>query len=164
MRFSTCCLVAAIASLGCWASAVAALLAPDGIPMQEPSRLVRSFTPFAGSEANLRSLLAGLEAGQMVTLRGPHRRGAARGATTFRPPRPMEHGAALVSLALARALLAGYGLMRPSPSEIEAALMGGRIVARGATPGPVQLPGVLRMRAQGMRWEQITGAMRERLT
>jgi hypothetical protein len=127
------------------------------------SRIVRNFTAFAGSEANARSLVAGLKAGRTVTISSPGP--GARSAATFKPPTPpMGNGSALVSLARARELLAAYGLTRPSPAEIEAALMGGRIVAGGAAAGPVQLPGVLRLRAQGMGWGQIASAMRLRLT
>ena len=98
-------------------------------------------TPFAGSAANLQSLSTGLTRGGAISLSSANGQ-----AVTFNAPggamSPLE---ASQTLQLANQLLVSQGITNPTPDQIRAALLGGRV----ATPfgGNVQLRGVLEGRA-----------------
>jgi hypothetical protein len=110
-------------------------------------RIDARFAGFAGSSANLESLAVGLRQGSEIQLSGS-------GETVhFTPPtRPMGYGNITRALDLATRDLAAAGIKDPTPSEIQAALMGGKLT----TPtGEVEFNGVLQLRSQGMGWGQI---------
>jgi hypothetical protein len=131
--------------------------------IEEPqARIISSFSDFAGSEANARSLVAGLRQGSEITLTVPASGGQPGTATRFTPPtRPLDYGDVRISLALAREQLAQLGIARPTPSQIKAVLVGGGVATRvsGRATTPFLLPGVLQLRAGGMGWTKIADTM-----
>lgn len=135
--------------------------ATSGEP-QAQARIVRSFSGFAGSEANARNLVTGLRQGSEITLTAPANGGQPGAATRFTPPtRPMDYGNVRISLALAREQLAQLGIARPTPSQIKAVLAGGGVAIRvsGRATTPFLFPGVLQLRAGGMGWAKIADSM-----
>jgi hypothetical protein len=105
------------------------------------------FGTFTGSSANTESLATGLRTGSEVTLTGGGE------TATFTPPtKPMGYGEITRSLDLAQRQLAAAGISDPTPSEIQAALMGGTVTGPN---GDVTLQGVLQLRSEGMGWGQI---------
>jgi hypothetical protein len=129
------------------AAAAALLLATASIAHAMPPepRLVDKYSKFAGSESNAHALVTGLRNDTQVRLDG---------RTRFTPPTdPMGYGNVDISLALAKATLAGHGIRNPTSEEIKAALVGGTITAKSGER--VKLPGVLTLRAQGLGWGQI---------
>ena len=139
--------------------------ATSGEP-QAQARIVRSFSGFAGSEANARNLVTGLRQSSEITLIAPAAGGQPGTATRFTPPtRPMDYGNVRISLALAREQLAQLGVDRPTPTQIKAVLAGGGVASHvsGRATTPFLLPGVLQMRAGGMGWAKIADTMGVRL-
>jgi hypothetical protein len=96
------------------------------------------FSTFAGSDANLQSLVSGLGAGQAVTLVTQNADGSLQ-IVTFTPPSGLGAG---VSRALeqARTNLIARGIAQPTGQQIAVALMGGTLAT---SAGAVQIPGVL---------------------
>lgn len=135
-----------------------AVTSADG---QALARIVGGFSEFAGSEANVRSLAAGLRQGGEITLTAPNRAGQAGASVRFMPPtRPMAYGNIRIALALAREQLAQLGITQPTPAQIKAVLSGGAVTSRSDARGiPVLLPGVLPMYAYGMGWSRIAETM-----
>ncbi len=142
-----------------------------GAGSQAETRLVNSFTTFAGSEENARSLVTGLRQGSEITLSAPTPAvPAGTGATpavqtstgvTFTPPtRPMGYGNVRIALSLAREQLAQQGITQPTPEQLQAALMGSTVTSgTGTAVTTTSFPGVLQMRADGMGWGQIANSM-----
>ena len=105
------------------------------------------FGGFAGSSDNLDSLATGLRSGSEITLTGSGE------TATFTPPtQPMGYGNITRSLDLAQRQLAAAGISDPTPTEIQAALMGGTV---SGPNGDVSFQGVLQLRSEGMGWGQI---------
>ncbi|MBI3372501.1 MAG: hypothetical protein HY017_12210 [Betaproteobacteria bacterium] len=105
------------------------------------------YAGFAGSLANLQSLKTGLRRGSEITLTDR------TGSVTFTPPtRPMGYGNVAHALDLASRELARAGITRPTPQQIEAAMMGGTV---SSPHGSIAFPGVLALRSQGMGWGRI---------
>lgn len=131
--------------------------------IEEPlARIISSFSDFAGSEANARSLVTGLRQGSEITLTVPASGGQPGTATRFTPPtRPLDYGDVRISLALARIQLAQLGIARPTPAQIKAVLAGGGVATRvsGQATIPFLLPGVLQLRAGGIGWAKIADTM-----
>ena len=126
------------------------------------TRIVSSFSDFAGSEANARSLVAGLRQGSEITLTVPASGGKPGTATRFTPPtRSLDYGDVRIALALARVQLAQLGIDRPTPAQIKAVLAGGGVATRvsGQATNPFLLPGVLQLRAGGISWAKIADTM-----
>jgi hypothetical protein len=144
---------------------VAATTANEGIAaaIEEPqARIISEFSELAGSEANARSLVAGLRQGSEITLTMPASGGKPGTATRFTPPtRSLDYGDVRISLALARAQLAQLGIDRPTPAQIKAVLAGGGVATRvsGQATTPYLLPGVLQLRAGGIGWAKIADTM-----
>jgi len=128
---------------------------------QAESRLVASFTDFAGSDANAHSLVAGLRQGGEIALTAPGSGGKAATSMRFTlPTRPMDYGNVRTSLTLAREQMAQLGIRQPTPAQIKAVLAGGAVTSRStARTTPMLLPGVLQMRAHGMDWNRIADSM-----
>jgi hypothetical protein len=129
---------------------------------QAQIRLVGEFSAFAGSDANARSLVAGLRQATEITLNAPGAGGQSGTATRLVPPtRPMDYGNVRVALVLAREQLAQLGINQPTPGQIKAVLAGGGIASRanGRAASPFLHPGLLQMRAGGMSWAKIAGTM-----
>jgi hypothetical protein len=125
------------------------------------TRIVSSFSTWAGSEDNARSLVTGLRQGREVTLTAPSEPAPGNTSTTFTSPtRPMGYGNVRIALSLAREQLAQSGITEPTPAQLETALMGGSITTTGAGGATTtRYPGVLQMRADGMGWGQIANSM-----
>ena len=130
----------------------ALLTLPLGTLAQSSAQLVERYTPLAGSKENATSLVTGLRDGTEVKLT------SGQGSETFKPSTgKMGYGNVDHALALAEASLKQNGITNPTPTQLEAALMGGKITtASGKT---VELQGVLNMRASGMGWGQIANSM-----
>lgn len=122
-----------------------------GIENQQMHRIGERSGGFAGSLANLQSLRTGLRRGSEITLTDR------TSSVTFTPPtRPMGYGNIRHALDLASRELARAGIARPTPQQIEAAMMGGTV---SSPRGDIALPGVLVLRSQGMGWGRIAHAI-----
>src|SRR5436190_5435688 len=98
-------------------------------------QLVDKYTPLAGSEANAKTLVNGLRTGSDFTI----------GATKFDPPtHKMGNGNIDIALALAEAKLKEQGITKPTPEQLQSALI-----------GDAKHPGVLTLRAEGKGWGYI---------
>ncbi|HEX5802158.1 MAG TPA: hypothetical protein VFY24_03970 [Azospira sp.] len=136
------------------------------------SKLVSSFSSFAGSEENAASLVNGLRTGSAITLTGA---GAGTGTgtggtsggttggtvggetTTFTSPtKPMGYGNIRIAMSLAEAQLASQGVTNPTPTQLQGALMG---TTTGTGADATTTQGILQMRASGMGWGQIANSM-----
>jgi len=129
---------------------------------ERQARIISSFSDFAGSEANARSLVAGLRQGSEITLTVSANGGQPGTATRFTPPtRSLGYGDVRTALALARVQLAQLGIDRPTPAQIKAVLAGGGVATRvsGQATSPFLLPGVLQLRAGGIGWAKIADTM-----
>lgn len=125
-----------------------ALLADDSVPVE---RMVSEYTALAGSKENAQSLVEGLRTGREVKLIS----GAQ--TVTFTPPtKTMGNGNVDLALAMARISLAKSGIAGPTPSQLEAALVGGSITTASGTQ---TLAGVLSLRAQGKGWGVIADSL-----
>jgi hypothetical protein len=111
------------------------------------------FATFAGSDSNLRNLVAGLRNDTPITLTATSGSGTPQSVTFDPPTKPLGFGNVRHALTLSRAELRAAGIANPTPQQIEAAMMGGTVTtADGKT---VTLQGVLQLRSQGMGWGQI---------
>jgi hypothetical protein len=109
---------------------------------QTEAQQIQSTAPqlvaFAGSDANLQSLVNGLSLGQPVTLVTPAANGVLQIAT-FTPPAALGADTAR-ALEQARTSLISRGISQPSAQQVAVALMGG---ALPTSAGVLQVPGVL---------------------
>ncbi len=156
-------------------AAASALLAGSMVALAAPAsatgathaeeKIASEFAIFAGSQENARSLMTGLRNGGEVTLATPLSSSPTGASTTFSPPtRPMGNGNVRISLALAQEQLIRLGVTHPTAEQVRASLVGGTITTgSGPTAKTTELRGVLEMRAQGMGWGQIAGAMGTKL-
>lgn len=130
----------------------ALLTLPFAALAQSSDQLVERYTGFAGSKENATSLVNGLRDGTQVKLTD------GKTTETFTPDTgKMGYGNIDNALALAEASLKQQGITNPTPAQLEAALVGGKItLASGKT---VELQGILKMRADGMGWGQIANSM-----
>lgn len=125
------------------------------------SRLSAEYRMLAGSDCNARSLVEGLRDGVPITLTCAAGNG---GAASFLPPtgRMMGYSNVAIALALVRQQLAGQGIAEPSPHQLQAALVGGKIVSP-LSGGAVRLPGILQLKKDGKGWGKIAGLLGVRL-
>jgi len=119
------------------------------------SKFARDFSSFAGSQEDAAAIITGLRNGTPITLAG----------TTITPPtKPMGYGNTYISMSLAKAQLAQYGITEPTPEQLNTALTGGTLTATTVaadgtvTSKTVTLDGILNQRASGMGWGQIAKA------
>ena len=121
--------------------------------MNASHMLINSFSSLAGSPENAAALIGGLRSGGAITLTGPTGNGAtpAAGATFTAPTKPMGYGNIRIALSLAQAELAKQGITRPTPQQLQTALLG----SAAAGGGQAAVPGILQMRADGMGWGKI---------
>ncbi|RAO77273.1 hypothetical protein [Dyella jiangningensis] len=128
---------------------------------QESSRLAASYTTFAGSATNAQSLVTGLRSGTAIVLVTPATATTPAVQTTFTPStHPLGYGNVNISLALAQAELKAAGITQPTAAQLEAALNGGTVTG---PKGPVQLTGVLALRAEGQGWGAIAKTLNLKL-
>lgn len=139
-------------------------LAATQAPGRVTSRFAGDFATFAGSQENAEALIAGLRSGTPITLTSLSATGTVSTTTITPPTQPMGYGNTYISLSLAKAQLASYGITAPTPQELQAALTGGsltvtRVAADGTvTTETVTLDGILNQRAAGMGWGEIAKA------
>lgn len=120
---------------------------------QESVKLATSYTAFAGSASNAQALVNGLRSGTAIVLVTPATVTTPAVQTTFTPStHQLGYGNVNISLALAQAELKAAGITQPTAAQIEAALNGGSVAGPN---GPVQLTGVLALRADGQGWGNI---------
>lgn len=130
------------------------------------SKFASDFTEFSGSQQNAEALISGLRNGTPIILSSTTSGTGTTGlTTTITPPtKPMGYGNTYISLSLAKAQLAQYGITEPTPQQLNAALTGGTITttsvsATGTTvTKTVTLDGILTQRASGLGWGQIAKA------
>ncbi len=132
---------------------------------RDDGRIALEFAIFAGSQINARNLVTGLRQGSEVTLAPVTGGGQVTETIALTPPtRPMGNGDVRIALALAQEQLIRLGVTRPTADQLKAALVGGTVTrGPGSSETTTQLRGVLAMRAQGMGWSQIAGAMGTKL-
>lgn len=112
---------------------------------QSEPQLIARYKELAGSKQNATSLVTGLRDGKEVRLT------SGRTTETFTPPTgKMGYGNIDNALALAQESLADQGITKPTPAQLEAALMG--------DPN-LKLDGILQMRAEGKGWGQIAQSL-----
>lgn len=112
------------------------------------SRIVETYSDFAGSAQNAQSLAEGLHNGATITLIDP-----SNAPRSFTPvTRPMGWRDVKIAIAIAQAELASAGIAEPTPVDIEAVLNGGT-AGSGATM--TNFIGVLTQRWSGLAWQQI---------
>ena len=123
----------------------ALLYCTAGTAHTPPEELVRAYRDFAGSEANARALIVGLHESSDIVLE--------RTVIIDPPTGKMSYDNVAIALALVRASLEEHGVTGPTPRELQAALLGGSVTRPDGVAAT--LPGVLEMRAGGMRWGEI---------
>ncbi|WP_342620956.1 hypothetical protein [Rhodoferax sp. GW822-FHT02A01] len=142
------------------ASAQTALVKVEDRPVAttSTSRLVSSYSTFAGSQSNAKALVQGLESGQSVTLAPTGVQTPTNQPVTFTPATAkLSPGEVNIALSLAKAELSKAGITQPSPAQLAAALNGGSVTS--PTGSQVQMTGVLSERSAGMGWGQIAHAL-----
>lgn len=130
------------------------------------TKFANDFAEFSGSQENAEALITGLRNGAPIVLTGTSTgSGTTDMTTTITPPtKPMGYGNTYISLSLAKAQLAQYGITEPTPEQLEAALTGGTFTtttvgANGTLlTKTVTLDGILTQRASGLGWGQIAQA------
>lgn len=124
------------------------------------SHLASEFEAFAGSRENALSLVKGLRNGTPVALTASGQ-AAASGRLVFSPPtKPMGYGEVSRTLSLTRSYLAAQGITRPTPAQLQMALMGGAATSgSGQSAQTAGTAGVLQLRRQGMGWGQIAQSL-----
>lgn len=128
----------------------------DEADHSEAAQISRKFAVFAGSGANARSLVTGLNSGGPITLQGD----SGANSVTFVPPTGrLRYGNVYIALALTERSLAKAGLTKPNPREIQTALTGGMLtVEEDGFVHAIYLPGVLQLRSRGRDWRGIAQA------
>jgi hypothetical protein len=111
-------------------------------PADPKTPLAVTRSPLAGSTANYRNLVRGLEGGGAVTLTTP-----GKAAVSFTAPGgPLSVEQVKQTLQVASELLAAQGIREPTPEQLRAALVGGSVAS--ASGGEVRLRGVLEGRTK----------------
>jgi len=116
-------------------------------------RIAAQYTQFAGSSANAVSLVKGLRAGKVVTLRSRSGEGADELVAFNASNGPLEWGDVHSALAVAQARLARMGIKQAGPKQIQATLLGGALLDAEGSRHEVE--GVLQQRHMGVVWDRI---------
>jgi hypothetical protein len=131
------------------AASLAALpaLAANAAPV-DASYLSAHYADWAGSRENAEAIVTGLRTGSPITIvtSGANRSVSLAG---FTPASAMSYGQVNGALASAQRSLAHVGITRPTAEEIQAALIGGEVVASGGRPTLVKGSVVARATAPG---------------
>jgi hypothetical protein len=120
------------------------------------ARFASPFATLAGSQENAVALATALRTGTPATLTYTtivDGKPVIITETITPPTKPMGWGNVSHALALAQFSLAQAGITQPTPAELQAALVGGKITTSAGKV--VTLDGVLTQRASGMGWGQI---------
>ena len=128
--------------------------ADDGIDA-DARRVASRFVQLTGSEDNALALVLALRHGSAVQLVQPDAEAGAlpETASVEIPTGPMPWNDVRIALLHAQDVLLRVGLTRPTPSAVQAALLGGEVM--GADGNRTALRGVLQMRVDGMSWVDI---------
>lgn len=121
------------------------------------ARLSAEFRLLAGSDRNAQSLVTGLRDGTDITLTCCTN-GKTFSASFIAPTGRMGYGNVSISLSLARQQLAGQGIARPTPHQLQAALVGGTINSP-LSGNTLKLPGILQLKMGGMGWGKIASLL-----
>lgn len=140
-------------------------------PTKVTTKFASDFATFAGSQENAEAIITGLRNGTPITLTGTSTStttgsgGTTTTLTTITPPtKPMGYGETYISMSLAKAQLASYGITNPTPEQLQAAMTGGTLTTTSvAADGTIStktvtMDGILTQRASGMGWGQIAKA------
>jgi len=121
------------------------------------ARLSAEFRIFAGSDRNAQGLVIGLRDGTGITL--THCINGSASSASFTPPTGrMGYSNVSIAISLARQQLAGEGIGQPTPHQLQAALVGGKIT--GPLSGnAIKLHGILQLKVQGMGWGKIASLL-----
>jgi hypothetical protein len=140
------------------ALAGAALFAmPLAALSENQEQLADKYTALAGSKQNATALVTGLRDGDKVTLKPSPAKADTKPRTFTAPTGKMGYGNIDTALALAEASLKQQGITKPTPAQLEAALMGGKVTTSSGKT--VALEGILQARADGKGWGQIANSM-----
>jgi hypothetical protein len=153
-------------SLRVLAGSLLVALSPLASAQLVAGKIASGFNNFAGSKENSIALVKALRNGTHATLTYKTPATTSGGTptittTTYDPPTgKMGWGNVKISLALAQDSLVRAGITRPTVEQLRAALSGGEVTVENAdgTAKATTLRGVLRMRADGMGWEEIAKA------
>ena len=127
------------------------------------ANIASGFRALAGSTDNARALVEALREGHPVRLVSQDMDAADMlpCVTLIEPPTaPMKWNDVKMALMLTRDALLGAGITRPTHGQLRAAMLGGVVTPRGRRP--VNLRGVLAMRAEGMNWGRIAAVRYQR--
>ena len=121
-------------------------------------KLAQEFNGFLGKDSM--TVVSGLRTGQTIalaeTIQVPGQPPTIKAVRINPPTGKMGYGNVFISLALAKQQLSQAGITQPTPSKLQAALVGGSVTnSQGAA---TNLQGVLALRSQGMGWGQIAQA------
>lgn len=132
------------------------------------SKLSAEFSPFLGADAI--GIVTGLRNGTPIisTRTVPRTTSGSSQAilkTVISPPTgKMGFGDVFIALAVARQQLSRVGVTRPTPAQLQTALLGGTITSGGGeTAKSTNLQGVLTLRSQSMGWGQIAQQLGSKL-
>jgi hypothetical protein len=121
------------------------------------ARLSAEFRKFAGSDRNAQGLVIGLRDGAGITL--THGINGSASSASFTPPTGrMGYSNVSIAISLARQQLAGEGIGQPSPHQLQAALVGGKITSPHSG-NAIKLHGILQLKVQGMGWGKIASLL-----
>jgi len=121
------------------------------------ARLSADFRLLAGSDRNAQSLVTGLRDGTDITL--TYCTNSKTFSASFAAPTGrMGYGNVSISLSLAKQQLAGQGIARPTPHQLQAALVGGTI-SSPLSGNNLKLPGILQLKMGGMGWGKIASLL-----
>lgn len=132
------------------------------------SKFASDFSAFAGSQQNAEALISGLRMGTPIVLSGTTTTTGTvttTSSTTIIPPTEhMGYGNTYITLSLAKAQLAQYGITEPTTEQLNTVLTGGTLTTTTVAPDgtlvtkTVTVDGILTQRASGLGWGQIAQA------
>jgi hypothetical protein len=121
------------------------------------ARLSAEFRLFAGSDRNAQGLVIGLRDGTGITL--THCINGSASSASFTPPTGcMGYSNVSIAISLARQQLAGEGIGQPTPHQLQATLVGGKITSP-LSGNAIKLHGILQLKVQGMGWGKIASLL-----
>lgn len=133
------------------------MLAVAQVEDTDAARLAARFQHLAGTEENAMALVLALRSGSTMRLVAAERAsGLPEMLALELPTPPMSWNDVRVTLLNVQDQLVRAGLLRPTLEQLQAALLGGDIVALDGDV--MMLRGVLQLRAEGLSWLDIARA------
>ncbi|HET7730801.1 MAG TPA: hypothetical protein VFK48_12280 [Usitatibacter sp.] len=141
-----------------WAFALAAGIAmaqPGPTVQMDAEKIAARFVQLAGSQENALALVLALRTASPVRLVSAHEEvDRLPEVVGLEPPTaPMALNDVRISLLHAQDTLVRAGIIRPTPEQVHAALVGGEVTNPEGVSTLVR--GVLQMRAEGLSWVDI---------